>query len=446
MATFEKEPPMPRAADIPDCPAKPTTTKANERSYEIELITPMFGGGVETRVNDPSFPIRPTSIRGQLQFWWRATVGAQYATRQELRVAQSAVWGDTTRASGVQLRVNVLKIDPPGACARFERDNRDGSRYRSVPTWNEPFYGSTLPYALFPFQGQLAKGGRQIEVPPASCIRKASFRLSVISRGDIDFVKQVEPALWAWVNFGGLGGRTRRGCGAVLCKALAPKDAEALKAMWVRCMPRMFPRREWPTIAECVLHDKEQPGAINAWDRVIERFRHFRQGVKLGRNEGQQPNRPGRSRWPEPETIRRVTKKSLAKHARIPQIPDDAFPRAELGLPIVFHFQEQGDPEDSVLYPSGGHERMASPLILKPLALQNGKFVPFILRLKTPPLEGVDLRQGEQSVPLPNPTLIRGARLASYQNSPMQNRSSTGSALEAFLTYAKSEGFTEVTR
>lgn len=43
------------------------------RIYEIELITPMFGGGVLTRENDPSFPIRPTSIRGQLQFWWRAT-------------------------------------------------------------------------------------------------------------------------------------------------------------------------------------------------------------------------------------------------------------------------------------------------------------------------------------------------------------------------------------
>ncbi|MBI2806670.1 MAG: type III-B CRISPR module RAMP protein Cmr1 [Planctomycetes bacterium] len=99
---------MPRAEDIPDCPPKPTPGRTGERSYDIELITPMFGGGVSTRVNDPSFPIRPTSIRGQLQFWWRATVGAQYATRQELRAAQSAVWGDTL-ASRLQVRVEVLK-------------------------------------------------------------------------------------------------------------------------------------------------------------------------------------------------------------------------------------------------------------------------------------------------------------------------------------------------
>ncbi len=59
---------MPR--EIPDVPKawqKPTVDAG--RGYDIELITPMFGGGVETRVNDPSLPVRPTAIRGQLQFW-----------------------------------------------------------------------------------------------------------------------------------------------------------------------------------------------------------------------------------------------------------------------------------------------------------------------------------------------------------------------------------------
>ncbi|MFQ3651623.1 MAG: type III-B CRISPR module RAMP protein Cmr1 [Gemmataceae bacterium] len=164
----------------------------------------MFGGGVETRVNDPSFPIRPTAIRGQLQFWWRATVGAQYATRQELRAAQSDVWGDTTQASRVQVQVEVLKFDLPTACAKFERDYKDNTRYRSMPIWNAPFNNTALPYALFPFQGQLANGRRQIEVDPASCIHKAKFKLTVTCHKDIDFARQVEPALWAWVNFGGL--------------------------------------------------------------------------------------------------------------------------------------------------------------------------------------------------------------------------------------------------
>ncbi|GIW75944.1 MAG: hypothetical protein KatS3mg104_1007 [Phycisphaerae bacterium] len=189
----------------------------------------------------------------------------------------------------------------------------------------------------------------------------------------------------------------------------------------------------------------EQPAdAIPVWDWLIGRFRHFRQGEGLGRNPGSQPNRPGRSRWPEPETIRRVTGRRIARHARLPRIPDDAFPRAELGLPIVFHFKDKDDPPDTVLYPSAGpegkRERMASPLILKPLALQSGKAVPLILRLKTPALTGVDLRRG-----LPPTTVIRDPRLSNYPNSPLAG-SPNGSALEAFLAYAKSQGFTEVTR
>ena len=89
---------------------------------------------------------------------------------------------------------------------------------------------------------------------------------------------------------------------------------------------------------------------------------------------------------------------------------------------------------------------MASPLILKPLALANGNAVPLILRLKTVDLAGVDLRQeGQESVSLPNPTYVRDKSLADYTGSPLA-RSPNGSALEAFLAFARENGFTEVSR
>jgi CRISPR-associated protein Cmr1 len=420
----------------------------------------MFGGGVSTRVNDPSFPIRPTSIRGQLQFWWRATVGAQYATRQELRAAQSAVWGDTTRASRVQVQVANVQAAEPRPCALIEWDQRARRGQGGWRTnWQAPFNGldSALPYALFPFQGETPPPNRSatVTMPPACCIHKATFRLTVTSHKDIDFANQVEPALWAWVNFGGLGGRTRRGCGAIVCKTLAPKDKNDLTAMWLRYMPTLFPLREWPTMAESVsVRTVEQPAdAIPVWDWLIGRFRHFRQGEGLGRNPRQQgSNRPGRSHYSEPETIRRVTGRRIARHARLPRIPDDAFPRAELGLPIVFHFQDEqnGEPPDTVLYPDNDsegkkRERMASPLVLKPLALQSGKTVPLILRLQTPALTGVDLRRGDVSLSLPPTTVIRDPRLAGYQDSPLAG-SPNSSAIEAFIDFARTEGFTEVTR
>lgn len=453
---------MPKSDAIPACPSIPVVQSPGQeaREYPVELLTPLFGGGVEPRVNDSSLPIRPTAIRGQLEFWWRATVGAQYATLAELRAAQSDIWGSTERASRVDVLVDDVQAGEPTPCARIEwNQNARQGRGAWRINWQAPFngQGTSLPYALFPFQGETPPPNQNasIDVPPAACIQQASFRLVI--RCPKDLWPQVEPAVWAWVNFGGLGGRTRRGCGAISCKELAPKECNDLIE---HCRPLVQsppPLRDWPTLAAAILLGGEQPHAIAAWNHVIGQFRQFRQGVGLGRNQGQQQNRPGRSRWPEPETLREITELNADRqrcgHQRLNAIPSDAMPRAELSLPIVFHFQGQGEPQDTVLYPFDDadgkkRERMASPLILKPLALANGKVVPLILRLKAPDLAGVDLRQKvqgrEQSLPLPNPTQIRGAALAGYTNSPLAG-SPNGAALDAFLAFALAEGFREVT-
>jgi CRISPR-associated protein Cmr1 len=408
-------------------------------TYDIELITPLFGG-VEPRINDVSFPIRPTEIRGQLQFWWRATVGARCTSTQQLREAQDRVWGSTERASPVVVRVELLQVDNPQPCAYYEKDRNNPSQYRSMPRWSPPFENTSLSYALFPFQGKLANKRTVIQVRPAECIHQARFRLIVECPRNL--WPEVEVALRAWIQFGGLGSRTRRGCGALFCRDFAPEDASQLAEIWNEFLNNSYPVREWPTLAECILLDPSPKSAIQAWDAAIRLLRDFRQGVGIGRNPGQQ-NRPGRSRWPEPETLRRVTGARFSRHQRLQQIPDNAFPRAEFGLPIVFHFidKDRGDPPDTVLYPAGDFERMASPLILKPLALANGEFLSLIVLLKTQPLTAVRLLQDDTPLPLPNPTLIRDPSLTQYQNSPMNGRSASGSALEAFVHFALSRGY-----
>lgn len=429
--------------EVPAYPAewnKPSVATA--RRFRIELITPLFGGGVETGVNDESFPIRPTSIRGQLQFWWRATVGARCNSKEDLRDNQSAVWGDTKKASPVEVRVAEVQASRAEPCAHFERD---AAKYRSTPTWHHAF-GSTLAYALFPFQGQLADGRTRIEKEPASCIHQAAFQLEI--RCPDELWPGVEEALRAWILFGGLGSRTRRGCGAIHCEKFAPKDRNELISLLQRFLRDQSPGREWPTLAEAILIGREKEKANEAWADAVALLRDFRQGKGIGRNEGQDPRRPGRSRWPEPDTLRRITRRSAPQHQPNEKMPN-GFPRAELGLPIVFHFKDKGDPPDTVLYPGPGadgtpRDRMASPLILKATALGNGKFVPLIVRLKVPPLPSVDLRQNERSLPMKEPPLIRDPKLSVYANSPLKERSRYGSALEGFLRYAVSNGFEEV--
>jgi len=444
---------MPKVTDIPACPVSPAVRSSGRvtREYQISLITPLFGGGVEAGAPDETMPIRGTSIRGQLRFWWRATRGARFANHHDLFEQHAKIWGTTKQASPVEIAVGDVKAKPARPCARYDwnqsaRGGKGGWRL----VWEKPFASSPLPYALFSFQGkQPASRGGDPEEPPATFIDTASFTLRL--RYPEELSKDVETAVWTWVNFGGLGARTRRGCGALFYKELAPKDASDLER-WFKdaSFQPTGDARDWPTLPGSVFVGTQAGKSIDVWKSVVGLLQSFRQGEGIGRNPGQQHNRPGRSRWPEPETIRRVTNRRSPQHARLAHIPDDAFPRAEFGLPIVFHFQGQGEPPDTVLYPLRGpdgeaRERMASSLILKPLALADGKAVPLVMRLITPPLTGVDLKQDSNSLNLPASTVTRASRLATYHDSPLAS-SSAGSAVEAFLHHARNNGFREITR
>ena len=90
--------------------------------------------------------------------------------------------------------------------------------------------------------------------------------------------------------------------------------------------------------------------AEGAWKEAIEKLRMFRQGVEVGRNPGVQPNRPGRSRWPEADSIREITGHHSAGHT--PTHPARlAFPRAVFGLPIITHYNNNHEPPDTTLSP-----------------------------------------------------------------------------------------------
>ncbi len=451
---------MPKVTDIPACPVSPAVRSSGRvtREYQISLITPLFGGGVEAGAPDETLPIRGTSIRGQLQFWWRATRGGRFENHHDLFARHAEIWGTTEKASPVEIDVRDLKPNPVElkACAEYEWNPcaRQG-RGKWDLVWKGPFSGpkdpkltnsrpkdskptNSLSYVLFPFQGKEPRSRNEgPQRPPANYISNASWLLRL--RFPEAIQDEVEAALNAWVNFGGLGARTRRGCGALFCEELAPKDASDLERWFQDGAFKVGGSvRDWSTMPDLVLVKKSEQTPIDAWKEVIGLLQKFRQGEEVGRNKGS-GGRPGRSRWPEPETVRRVTNRRSPQHARLAHIPDDAFPRAEFGLPIVFHFQGQGEPADTVLYPSGA-ERMASPLILKPLALENGKAVPLILRLVTPLLPGVDLK-----LPLPSTTEVRANRLANYRDSPL-SASKSGSAVDAFLAYARNNGFHEIKR
>ncbi|MBX3013285.1 MAG: type III-B CRISPR module RAMP protein Cmr1, partial [Caldilineaceae bacterium] len=77
------------------------------QTREYELITPLFGGGVEPTEADPVTVIRGTAIRGHLRFWWRACRAGDFDSITELNAREGALWGNTETSSQVITEVTI---------------------------------------------------------------------------------------------------------------------------------------------------------------------------------------------------------------------------------------------------------------------------------------------------------------------------------------------------
>ncbi len=420
---------------------------------ETHLITPMFGGGVTTGEIDQVTPISAKAIRGQLRFWWRATRGATSChSVQELSERETELFGSDTIASSVSILTEVRGQYKLQSCARYEN--------RPRPVWQGPFSGRDNPlcYLAFPFQGSV---DRKKPSDPAVMMTELTFAIHVSCHTSIE--QDIRAALWAWINFGGIASCTRRGFGGLYAPDFSPKSSKDLRP-WFRENIKNYGldlsiRRDWPTLTNDVFFKDTEAHPWNAWRISAQEFFDFRQGVSgkgsgVGRNSGslsENSNRPGRSHWPEPETIRNATGSRAPRHHPLSFIPSNGFPRAEFGLPIVFHFVSPppGNPQDTYLLPvvaGARKDRMGSPLIIKPLAMSAEQAVPLILKLNCPSPEGVEL------VYRPNDTTaissydltdIRHPRFTSYTNSPLHG-SPSGSAIEGFLQFIQSHNFKKV--
>ncbi len=405
-----------------------------KKSYDIAVVTPLFGGGVEAGKVDTKHPIRETSIRGQLRFWWRATVGQRYETPEKLAEAESELWGSTEKASEIKFQIEIQNKGKAEACAHFHHKKKNPQPNNGYPM-----------YAIFPFQGSKEK-----EIKPALCITDCQFKLFV--RVPQKFLSDIEKTVKAWVNFGGIGARTRRGCGALYCRELSPSENEDILA-WLKTNFGEYlnskKTRPWPTMAHTIIAKKLNPMEnIQAWENVISLYKSFRQGKHFRRNEGQERNNPEHSRWPEPDSIRKIATALKSNPTDIDKLVV-SFPRAAFGLPIVTKFKDKGDPEETTLYPiykKEQKERMASSLILKPLAISYHKGIPIVVQLRAPLPETLKI-EGEKeisySVPIPDANVSHQA--TKYHNSPMgADCFNSGKALEAFISYMKENEFAEV--
>ncbi len=338
-----------------------------ERQYQ--LITPLYGGGAETNQADPISVVRGTEVRGHLRFWWRATQLGRFSSLSELRKAEEQLWGSSEAPSLVKIAIRDFFYENEEHAYEVKKI---GGKLKIVQS------KKVAAYAAFPLQPDKEQS-KDSTWKSAKVLIGVKFTL-ILEFPEIN-KKEILDSLWAWETFGGIGARTRRGFGALFCVDNDVISREQF-VTWLRkglekhVTEVINPIEGVPYLSKALIKyaylasDKEP---IQSWIHIIGLLQKFRQ------ENARYKNKYGLSQWPEANAIRHIFEKEL-------KFPDDGeshqlikkFPRAKFGLPINFHLPHDKEiPDDLVLLGKQVEgdkwiDRMASPLILRPLKCVEG--------------------------------------------------------------------------
>jgi len=359
-----------RKVNLPHLPDWQEPAKRETIELELRLITPMFGGGYKAREVDPLLPIRPAAIRGHLRFWWRATAGARYSSVADLHKAETELWGgastkDNPAVGKVAIRVEVKD---KGQMVGY------GSR------------GGLPKYFLFPFRPQK-------NIPATKGCENVVFTLRLILDTSLSEAQRAEvtTALKAWIAFGGVGARIRRGCGALT--VLGNNANQWLPptrglAEWLG-MPRdAASDHDWTTLAGARGFITLTKNAEDAWCKLGQFWARFRKGHFA---QAYGPMSGGKWRDYRQVLCQLHNQGNTLRLAK-----------PFLGLPIIY--QKIKGARNlcfiGTLEPVGSG-RMASPVILKPIALQGGEFGALVLVMHAPKPDKIRVNSEEYALAAP---------------------------------------------
>ena len=321
--------------EIPDTFVKQQDSDRNNKimtqRFDFELITPMLGGDAESWILDSKNPVRGSSIKGQLRFWWR--------TMQDESDVKSLLFKENQRWGGkISEESKQGTIKSPISIAILTQDNIKTEIIQTNTKGNALGSNCIPNYVLFPVTSKVTSG-ETIKV-----ISQLHFSL-LISFPE-KYQQEVMDTLTLWMLFGGVGARTRRGTGSLYCAELMePFTTKTDIKNWLnQHSSNKIQAKEYARLtgSQLFINDsKKESSAQSVWSSLLNGYGEYRQD----RREGQPPfmSRPGRSYWPEPDAIRAITRQSSASHEN-PVNAENWFPRAAFGLPILTKFSTSGDP------------------------------------------------------------------------------------------------------
>lgn len=377
-----------------------------KEELQIHVVTPMVGGSSKPGNVNKKKPIRSSAVRGNLRFWWRATRGASFTTAKELFAREELIFGSTNKPSPIKIWVTrdskSLITDQTAEKYIHPKTEREATRLKSRLRG--------VSYAAFPFNNP-SDNHDFIESPFSFYLHIEYAKPTQADELTKEELKrELHAALWGWINFGGVGARTRRGFGSLYCAKFSPEHNEKNLKHWLQKqvsdrgiqLLSSDQTREWATLNGITVQHKPVK-QIAAWSSAVRVYENFRKKATLRKG-----NPPGRSFWPEADSLRKITgmgvqirgKDHVTPHPSGKQV-EISFPRAQFGLPIIFKFKDDGNPMGNIdkkrdpyktqLMPKAG-DRLASPIILKSIAIGQWEGFSSIVRLNHPVITGLELK------------------------------------------------------
>jgi CRISPR-associated protein Cmr1 len=349
----------------------------------LRVETPLFCGD-DPQAGRTDSPIRVPSIRGVLRYWFRAVAAGHGITdKAQLWEAEKAVFGSTDHPSPIRLRIS----DSPPASGKGTKPKWAGG-----PTWGNRFHGAQylLGQGLWHFKTGLTRSF----VAPGD-----KFRLDIRLSDSPTVNQRFLLALWAWLTYGGLGARTRRGFGQLRCVGITGSVPEPFGA----ALTKANGAEDWDLLATEAIPDTlrnpqnldwtgwssrqpsddvplpETPALTPSWWRGVlldgthsnleqvlmyagQTWRNFRAMSPL-------------NAMPNPRTRSPEWLDSIRGNGR-------EYPIAALGLPVGYHSTNSefdGSVEPFIPSTHGKPEllRRASPVWLRPVELSNHDWIVF---------------------------------------------------------------------
>ena len=365
---------------LPSAPEWKYPVTANKETIELSLslITPMFGGGYEAREVDEENPIRSAAIRGHLRFWWRATAGGAFATSEELFKAEEELWGSDKKYGQIVIQTEIIS-------------SGNSKKYSEIAPKADSYNGPREGVFLFPFQEQKKYNIKEAE-------GNVNIKFTITVRYPKARKIEIENALKAWLVFGGVGARTRRGCGALKVEKnssnwLPPSDPDK-RRLWVNSLIQPVQSDTAShslLIGGQVVFGRNSKDAMEAWRILGKYWAKFRKG-----NIGSIPYKPvGDGKWSDYKNL------IAFEHDEIDPIP---LSKPFLGLPIIYQKFTHTKFDGELKPVTTG--RMSSPIIIKPVALANGDIIPMVAKLNAPKPIKILIKNQEATLSIPSDDLV----------------------------------------